>query len=797
VAGGPPGYAVTGASRGIIPRAVEALLAGCEAARSEGWSASLTAVYLQQYGERLFDLRHPLPSASQPWGRDKDAARALAGLELRPEPGGGVAAAGAEPCVLSTLDDVAELLRAGAQHRALRATELNDASSRSHAILQIVVEMTRDAGAKGGARYRRAKLNLVDLAGSEKWAPGETSLAPERVAELCAINASLAALGACVRALGTGSAHVPARDSKLTRLLADALGGGALTALVATLSPSALSYDESASTLRFADAAGRVQVTARPAGGGGLGDEENDGDAAAAAVAARAEVARLTALLRSLTGDDDGAKAALEADNARLRKELAEAKKAEKAAARRAADAARVAAAAGAEKAAAERAAAEAAANKRSAAPRRAPSTLQASHSASSQPLSAQPSSAMDDDDDAVLAALRPAPPPRASPVSRLPQRDASNVSTASVDTRLSAGWSSDLDDEGSPTQTPPPPPPPNGSGPNRSSGGSGSGASSSAAWLAEYAEAKRAAAAAAAAARAARADGGWRGSAASGGARPGTATAAWEEQPFFSKRAPTPPAPPAATSSLGRSTRPSNDGAGAAVPASTVRARGIYGSGSAAAGPQGLSASQRLAAAKARNGSAVTPPARAAVPIVTPLVRNAATAPAAGRAAPVARAVAAPKAAAAPVAQAASPQRTRVRAASGVAAAALPAAAPRATAPPPRPTPARAPPSPPPPQPEASAEPVAVAASPRASEQAPEPDAPQQPESVAEPSSPEAAPMDADAAPEASAEASERHEAAEVEAEAPGGEEAVAQEVASAEAAPPVEQDDAVAADE
>jgi len=143
VVGGPPGYAVSGASRGIIPRAVEALLSGCDAARREGWSTSLSAVYLQQYGERLFDLRHPLPSAAQPWGRDKSAARALAGLELRPEPGGGVAAAGAEPAQLSTLEDVAELLRAGAAHRALRATELNDASSRSHAILQIVVEMTR------------------------------------------------------------------------------------------------------------------------------------------------------------------------------------------------------------------------------------------------------------------------------------------------------------------------------------------------------------------------------------------------------------------------------------------------------------------------------------------------------------------------------------------------------------------------------------------------------------------------------------------------------------------------------
>jgi len=314
----PPKYATTGPPRGVVPRAVEALLAGCQ-----GWVTHLSLIYVQLYGERLFDLLQPLPNACEPWARDASEKSAMCGLDIRPLPGGmGVFVAGARRVELTSLEVLDQLLASGAAHRALRATAMNAVSSRSHAIMQIEIRQTHpDTGAQ-----RDSKLNLVDLAGSEKWSAQEMGpdVPPDRVAELCAINSSLSALGACVRALGDPARpHVPYRDSKLTRLLQDCLGGGAQTVLLATLSPSALCFDESASTLRFADAASRMLIAQRNV------ITTDDADPVAQAAAAKAEVARLLALLRTLTADKQvpsAETADLAAENARLKQELADAK---------------------------------------------------------------------------------------------------------------------------------------------------------------------------------------------------------------------------------------------------------------------------------------------------------------------------------------------------------------------------------------------------------------------------------------------------------------------------------------
>ena len=107
-------------------------------------------------------------------------------------------------------------LLTGNRNRAVRHTEVNMNSSRSHAILQIVVEQWPDGGAAG--TVVRSKLNFVDLAGSERWNK-QADMHGARVNELTAINSSLSALATVVAALTEGSKHIPYRDSKLTHLL--------------------------------------------------------------------------------------------------------------------------------------------------------------------------------------------------------------------------------------------------------------------------------------------------------------------------------------------------------------------------------------------------------------------------------------------------------------------------------------------------------------------------------------------------------------------------------------------------
>ena len=157
---------------------------------------------------------------------------------------------------MSTTEDVLLLLYQGGRKRQVRATEYNEHSSRSHAILQLSIELELPQ-VDGRVVMRKAKLNLVDLAGSEKWGTGEKD--KETKKELVKINSSLATLGNCISALANKKRnHIPYRDSPLTRLLQDSLGGSTRTIIIATVSPHPDSQEESASTLQFANRATRV-----------------------------------------------------------------------------------------------------------------------------------------------------------------------------------------------------------------------------------------------------------------------------------------------------------------------------------------------------------------------------------------------------------------------------------------------------------------------------------------------------------------------------------------------------------
>lgn len=153
--------------------------------------------------------------------------------------------------------DCEKLMDKGNKSRAVGATLMNADSSRSHSIFTINVEMCeKDDG--GEEHYRAGKLNLVDLAGSER--QSKTGATGDRLKEATKINLSLSALGNVISALVDGkSKHVPYRDSKLTRLLQDSLGGNTKTLMIAALSPAADNYEETLSTLRYANRAKNIK----------------------------------------------------------------------------------------------------------------------------------------------------------------------------------------------------------------------------------------------------------------------------------------------------------------------------------------------------------------------------------------------------------------------------------------------------------------------------------------------------------------------------------------------------------
>lgn len=173
--------------------------------------------------------------------------------------------------------DVLHYINVGATNRRVRATQHNEASSRSHAVMQLMVEAESSGGGGGGGAcgsgglstsagsgehvtYRQAKLSLVDLAGSEKM-DSTINITRTHFKELRNINKSLSALGNVVSALSEKHrTHVPYRDSKLTRLLQDSLGGNTRTTIIACVSPLAEQTNDTVSTLQFADRAKKVRM---------------------------------------------------------------------------------------------------------------------------------------------------------------------------------------------------------------------------------------------------------------------------------------------------------------------------------------------------------------------------------------------------------------------------------------------------------------------------------------------------------------------------------------------------------
>ncbi|CAF1470894.1 unnamed protein product [Adineta steineri] len=218
--------------RGIIPRSFEHIFEASSVAA--GTKYLIRASYLEIYNESIRDLL----------GKDIKAA-----LDLKEHTDKGVYIQNLTWHQCTNVEDCERLMDKGNKNRATGATLMNKDSSRSHSIFTILTEMCSRSEVDGKEHIRAGKLNLVDLAGSER--QSKTHAEGERLREATRINLSLSALGNVISALVDGrSKHIPYRDSKLTRLLQDSLGGNTKTLMVAAISPAHDNYEETLSTLR-------------------------------------------------------------------------------------------------------------------------------------------------------------------------------------------------------------------------------------------------------------------------------------------------------------------------------------------------------------------------------------------------------------------------------------------------------------------------------------------------------------------------------------------------------------------
>ncbi|KAK2372221.1 armadillo repeat kinesin [Trifolium repens] len=241
------------AARGIMVRAMEDIFADVSLETD-----SVSVSYLQLYMETIQDLLDP----------------ANDNIAIAEDPKtGDVSLPGATLVEIRDQQSFIELLRLGEAHRFAANTKLNTESSRSHAILMVHVKKSvkgRDAShsSENGNHphmvkslkapiVRKAKLVVVDLAGSERI--DKSGSEGHMLEEAKSINLSLSALGKCINSLAENSAHVPFRDSKLTRLLRDSFGGTARTSLVITIGPSPRHRGETASTIMFGQRAMKVE----------------------------------------------------------------------------------------------------------------------------------------------------------------------------------------------------------------------------------------------------------------------------------------------------------------------------------------------------------------------------------------------------------------------------------------------------------------------------------------------------------------------------------------------------------
>lgn len=226
---------------GIVPRTLSQLF---DELRLLQVDFSVKVSFLELYNEELIDLLSPTEDTTK-LKIFEDGSRK-----------GAVIVSGLEEVSVHSKADVYHILEKGSLKRQTAATLMNAHSSRSHTVFTVTVHI-RETASEGEEFMRTGKINLVDLAGSENI--GRSGAVEKRAREAGNINQSLLTLGRVITALVDRTSHIPYRESKLTRILQESLGGRTKTSIIATVSPAACNQEETLSTLEYAHRAKNIQ----------------------------------------------------------------------------------------------------------------------------------------------------------------------------------------------------------------------------------------------------------------------------------------------------------------------------------------------------------------------------------------------------------------------------------------------------------------------------------------------------------------------------------------------------------
>ncbi|XP_050405632.1 kinesin-like protein KIF28P isoform X1 [Patella vulgata] len=241
-----------GVNKGVVPMFCEQVFKGIDEKKTAGEKTEFEVMFsmLEIYNEQVRDLLDSKPPKR-------------GGLKVRQHPKKGFYADGLQITPVSSYKEIEDKMEEGTRNRTVAATNMNATSSRAHTIVGMTF-IQKFVNAAGEETTKSPLINLVDLAGSER--AESTGATGDRLKEGAAINQSLSCLGNVISALADRSngknTRVPYRDSCLTKLLKNALGGNSKTIMIAAVSPADINYDESLSTLRYADRAKQIKTTA-------------------------------------------------------------------------------------------------------------------------------------------------------------------------------------------------------------------------------------------------------------------------------------------------------------------------------------------------------------------------------------------------------------------------------------------------------------------------------------------------------------------------------------------------------
>ncbi|KAH1497468.1 hypothetical protein KXV92_007243 [Aspergillus fumigatus] len=239
-----------GKEYGVIPRICQEMFQRiAKMQEDKNLNCTVEVSYLEIYNERVRDLLNPSNKGN---------------LKVREHPSTGPYVEDLAKLAVRSFEEIDHLMDEGNKARTVAATNMNETSSRSHAVFTLTLTQKRHDAETSMDTEKVSRISLVDLAGSER--ANSTGATGARLKEGAEINRSLSTLGRVIAALADvasgkkkNASMVPYRDSILTWLLKDSLGGNSMTAMIAAISPADINFDETLSTLRYADSAKRIK----------------------------------------------------------------------------------------------------------------------------------------------------------------------------------------------------------------------------------------------------------------------------------------------------------------------------------------------------------------------------------------------------------------------------------------------------------------------------------------------------------------------------------------------------------